>query len=477
MDQSNQSAGLSNIRETLTIVFKHKWKIIITFLIVSAVAVLFAMQQVQTYEAKGMLLVKFGREFLNRPEESGKPGSSPSIPPQTIVAGEITILTSRDLAERVVRSIGAETLYPRLTAAKERKPSIDVAASAVESFRDNLVVKSLPGSNFVEVSFMHRSPRTAAEVVNRVMELFKEKHLEVFGGEGTDFLKSQVKTFQNKLRQSEVNLEVFTQRNSLYSPPEQKSQLLNRIANIDTNLKAAQVQMNELEQRIVFIKSAKWVTDTPAETIANPASFRQQLSLLEQRERELLQRYTENSEAVQNLREEIRIAKESLARNSQTTREERRQIELAKCEGELSVLRVKTGDLKRQLAQSEGEIKALESHGRELQDLKREVSEDEQNFQVYSRRLEEAHITDDMDRRKMVAISVIEDAKAPAVPMRTKFNKERLVPGGLVGGLAAGVALAFLLEFMSHGMTTPASAEKRLGLPVMIAIRKKSIGI
>jgi hypothetical protein len=36
-----------------------------------------------------------------------------------------------------------------------------------------------------------------------------------------------------------------------------------------------------------------------------------------------------------------------------------------------------------------------------------------------------------------------------------------------------GIALAFFLEFMSHGMTTPMSAEKRLGLPVLVAITKK----
>jgi hypothetical protein len=45
---------------------------------------------------------------------------------------------------------------------------------------------------------------------------------------------------------------------------------------------------------------------------------------------------------------------------------------------------------------------------------------------------------------------------------------------GLIGGGFAGLALAFLLEFLSPGMTTPFSAERRLSLPVMVAIPRRT---
>ena len=48
-----------------------------------------------------------------------------------------------------------------------------------------------------------------------------------------------------------------------------------------------------------------------------------------------------------------------------------------------------------------------------------------------------------------------------------------MVAAGFFGGIAAGIALAFLLEVMASGMTTPYSAERRLGLPVMVAITNK----
>jgi uncharacterized protein involved in exopolysaccharide biosynthesis len=129
--------------------------------------------------------------------------------------------------------------------------------------------------------------------------------------------------------------------------------------------------------------------------------------------------------------------------------------------------------LRRQLGQVEGEVRMLDSRGRDLQDLKREAALQEQNYQAYARKLEESLISDDMDQHKMVAISVIEKAIPFRVPKKQRLDKPQLLGGGFFGGIALGIAFAFLLEFMSPGMTTPMSAERRLGIPVMVAITKK----
>ena len=102
-----------------------------------------------------------------------------------------------------------------------------------------------------------------------------------------------------------------------------------------------------------------------------------------------------------------------------------RQKDLAKAEGELNVARAKAESLKRQLAQIDGNIAFLEKRSVELQDLSREVAQEEQNYQTYARKLEESLISDDMDRRKMVAISVIEKAVVPMAPKRTKLTSNR----------------------------------------------------
>jgi uncharacterized protein involved in exopolysaccharide biosynthesis len=49
---------LGNIRDLLAIVFKHKYKIIITFLVIFAGVTIFAFLIPRAYEAKSVLLVK-----------------------------------------------------------------------------------------------------------------------------------------------------------------------------------------------------------------------------------------------------------------------------------------------------------------------------------------------------------------------------------------------------------------------------------
>ena len=80
---------------------------------------------------------------------------------------------------------------------------------------------------------------------------------------------------------------------------------------------------------------------------------------------------------------------------------------------------------------------------------------------------------DDMDRQKMVAVSVVQKATVPAFPKKQKVTRGAMVAGGFFGGIAAGVAIALVLELMAPGMPTPASAEKTLGIPVLVSVMRK----
>jgi uncharacterized protein involved in exopolysaccharide biosynthesis len=459
MEQGSPMFDLGNIRDLLAIVFKHKYKIIITFLVIFAGVTIFAFLIPRAYEAKSVLLVKFGREFMSRPEVgTGGPGFS--IPPETIMRGELSILTSRDLMNTVIKAVGPENLFPGMS--KMSPGNVTPEQAAIRWLEESLNVTNIQGSSLIQVVFTHPDPYIAAKVVNTLVDAFKDKHLEVFSGNSTPFLESQQKVFQERLRESEGNLANFKQKNRVFSFEEQKTALITQRSVLDTSLKAAQSQISEAEQKIAFIRSPRWTVDISPE-------LRTQLAALQQRERELLDKYVDGSRSVQNVRQEIQAAKDSIKRNS----EETRQIELGKAEGELGIAKARADSVRRQLGQVEGEIQSLDSRGRELGDLKREATQQEQNYQTYARKLEESLIMDDMDRRKMLAISVVEKATPSMLPKKGKLGKKEMVAAGFFGGIAAGIALAFLLEFLSPGMTTPMSAERRLGIPVMVAITKK----
>lgn len=442
LESHNQPFDVSSLRDILTILFKHRYVIIITFLVVFAGSVIGALQIHKQYEAKSVMLIKFGgREFVLRPEEMPRQGSATSVPSHAIINGEISILTSRDLLERV---------------ALDTKTDL----TALEM---GLRVGNLPNSNLIQVSYTDKDPVKAAKVVNLLTDLYKQKHLEVFSGDGNQYLEKQLGDSKKKLSQAQDNLSSFRQKYRVFAPDGQNTQLIAQLGTLDTNLMTAQSQVYELEQRVAFIRSPNWTGD-------NSPEVRAQLSSLQAKERELLSKYRENSATVQNVRREVQTLKDSIRGNNQ----ELRQAEISKVESELAIARAKADNIKRQVAKVQGELQSLNAHGRELQQLTREVALNEQEYQTTARKLEESNAMEDMDRRKMVAVKMVENASVPSKPKKPRLGRRQMAAGGFMGGIGAGIALAFLIEYLSACMTTPFSAEKRLGLPVMVAIMKKA---
>src|SRR5208283_2849403 len=92
-----------NVQDLLTIFFKHKWKIIISFVLIAGVTCVIALQTPRHFVARAVVMVKFGREFVPVSEVGDvKP---PSLNPEAIINTEVEILTGHDLTEKVVDTV------------------------------------------------------------------------------------------------------------------------------------------------------------------------------------------------------------------------------------------------------------------------------------------------------------------------------------------------------------------------------------
>ncbi len=267
-EENKQHVDFTSLRDLLTVIFKHKYVILAVFTLVFAASLVAASQIRESYEAKSVLLIKLGREFLNRPESANSGGSA--IPVDSITKSEISILTSHDLMGKVVKSIGATALYPQLN---DLPGNTARESAALGSFQKNLKVSML-GSTLVEVRFTNDKPQVAALAVNTLVDAFKDKHLEVFGGKSTEFLESQKKAFEDKLKESEGKLAGFEEKNRIFSVEDQRAALIEQRTTLDTSLKEAQDRLGDLERKIAFMQSAKWTAEIPVEARTQVASLK-----------------------------------------------------------------------------------------------------------------------------------------------------------------------------------------------------------
>ena len=220
MEEQHQTYSL---RDLLAILFKHKYKILIPFVVIAVGTVVVAMLwSPKQYIARAVLMVKFGREFQPVSEMPGQ--GPPGINQDAIINTEMQILTGSDLAKKLLETVGVYNVYPDLAKSPARGTVLQEIASL--QFRQNLFVKPVSRTNLIEVYYRHDNPVVAAKAVNQLIDLFQEKHLQVFSENKTPFLEEQQKAYQEKLKASENQLTGFRQRNQVYALDQQKSLLI-----------------------------------------------------------------------------------------------------------------------------------------------------------------------------------------------------------------------------------------------------------
>ena len=480
-DQDNHSSYL--FKDYLAIAFKHKFKALIVFTIVVAVTALMTFRSPPLYEAKTALLIKIGREYLNH-SELGENRPVLSIRQEELTNSEIQILTNRGSVKKAISAIGLERIYPNLV--KGSTPDKDPLEEAARRFEKALRVDAVKKSSVVWVSFRHEDPQIAAQTVNTLVELFKEKHLEAYSNPKSPFLEKQLEAYRAKLKESETSLQSYKQKNAIFQIDEQRSLLLKQRADLDHLLKVSEHSSRELQKRIVHLKnqiqtlgsSPNRYTNSERDRIVVDANAR--LLTLQLQEQELLEKYKEDNYLVVNARKEKATVEKFIKEQEENTYAKVRtgnpifqtvEMDLIKAETDYNAQKGKMSALRQQLAQLDQKVRSLDFSDKELQELKRDQMINEKNYQTYHGKAEEERISEDMDRLKLANISIIQDATVPDRPLSR--HRKLFLLLGMLGGAVVAFAYAIFSEAAAQTFASPRAVERQLGLPVLATINEE----
>lgn len=475
--------GEQSMRDILTVLFKHKRKIIVTFLSIVIAITVGTFLIAPTYEAKSSLLVKSGREYFYTPEVGDGRPTPLSAGQEELLNSEVQILMNDDIIGKVVSTIGLSNIYPNLSAFS----GVSKTDAAINRFRKSLIVEPVRKSNVIQVSFQHSNPEICAKAVNTLVDLFREKHLQIYADPKSSFLSEQLVNYGQRLKDAEGKLEAFKQAHGIYSLDEQRGILLRQRMEAENAKKDTENRMGELSRKIVSLSSQMASIEKNVPFTSEDQRFRvvddanAHLLTLRMREQELLEKYKEDNRLVVNVRKEIAIIEDFLKaqKENQTPKVvkgknpvyEEMEKEAFKAKGELASLESKGGSLSVQVAGIERELKELDARTDELLGLKREKELNEKNFQTYRERAENARIADTMNREKMANVSVIQPATIPTEPIKPRPGYNFII--ALILGSVSGLGLAFFSEYTGQHLSTPEAAERKLELPVLGSIREK----
>ena len=507
-----------SLRDLLYVIFKHKGKIILVWMAVTALAVLVISLQEPMYESTAKVLVKEGRE-------NSTPTTTMVDVPERIVDitrledvnSEIEILRSRLLAEKVVEKLGADLtrssgkkgkthtqsavsqslhriihemknlLHAILPAVFQPPLPLSPNELAVLRILKNLDVQLIQSSNVIQVGFSDPDPHVSADVVNALLDFYLDQHLLVHKTPGAyQFFSDQTIDFKQKLEASEKKLEEFKKQCSLAELSLQKEILVRQegeyeknledmdgaIDGIQSQLLKQKEQLSHQEEKIALLEVSR----------RNPLKdqLNSQLSQLKIQEKKLMNMYTDaNQRSILDLRKEIQEVESQLAGLTSPPEQYETQVgpngvylklteSILKNQSDLQSLLAQRQNLKKNLAACRLKLEDLNKSELQFNQLQRQIKIDEENYQLYRKKVEENRIYDAMDTARFANISVIEPALVPLVPKPGRKILKAFM--AVILGFTASLGVAFLWEMLDHSVGTAEELEASLHVPVLGSI-------
>ena len=445
---------------------------------VAALVVFFVLPR--KYQSDARFLVRSARQEL-----VVGPGEAPSSSPrgdvtEELLNTEVELLRSRDILGTVVDRLDLGASYR----GDGRAPA-EARERALRDLSRGLDAGVIRKTNIVQVSYLSPDPRQAAAVVREVADAYLAAHLVMHSSPGTyELYKAQAAAAADQLRQAEEALAGLGRQADLLNLETQKRDALERVNALTAELDATDAAIREQSTRVIAeptAPDAQAAADvariaevhqanlpprvrTQMRNMPNQYSVERLHTLLVElgnKRTEVLTKFKPEDRIVQEIDQQIADTNRALA-SAQTLSANEESTDLNPAwqavEGErlkarlaLSGLESKAGALRRELAQHRQSALRLTEAAPAYDTAVRRVTTARANFDLYSRKEEEARIAEALDSSR---ISNVVLAQAPAVSHVPASPNKRLALGAAAIGaalLALGVAFARELRGVGAG--------------------------
>ena len=509
-----QSITPVQIQTVFYIIKKHRWKIVALFLSTVITVAVGSLMATPIYSVSSKLLIKPGREDIYVSPAGDAPTVMNYSREGAKVNAEIAILTSLSLIGKLVDRIGVDRLYyypdrtlkSRILASLDQavdladrigmkgfadfldrsvkgrldtgteEPEIPLVDTAYRALLANLEISAVSRSNVIDIVFEWPDPFIAARTVNTLVELYRDQHVKVHTNPQTyNLLKQQAEKWEKDLKGSEDELGDFKERHSITSLPQQKTILLGRLSEAESEIKKTETEIQErlgliasLESQLLSLDRNVQLQETVNKTSLTLAALKAKLVDLE----------------LQGLKEEISRVKEMIAEeekkeqrvvvSGKSSVRDSLESDLLRAKARLAALKARQRNQKAQIVTHRQELKTLDGFEKQLKELERAAAINETNYKLYLTKFEEAKISESMDKQKIASVRIIEPAIPVMKPVKPKKRLNVLI--GAFLGLFAGISMAFLIEFLHPVFRTREDVQHFLGLPVLATLPKEKLG-
>lgn len=436
-------------------------------------AILFQRPQ---YTATALIMINAGPERVLSQEQMVTGGET--APNTQLVDSQLEVLRSGLLAGRLVDALdlvndpewnsalpAAGTPGPTAEGAQAaadaeiRQDVIDAVWQAIEVRRRGLTYAA-------EVSVTSTNPERAAQMANRLVELFQQYQMDSrfeSAERANAWLSARVQELRQDVQQKEALAERYRAETGLISTQgallteQQTTELTASLMQARADFAEKEARFRQLQQVLNSGGSADTIAGVISSTVIS--QLRAQEADIARRQADLESRYGDQHPAVVNVRAERDDIRAQIgAEITRVSSSMRNDVEIA---------RARVNTLESSLSEMRGELAGSNEQMVRLREYEREAAAART---VYESFLQRFHEIADQGTLRSTPAQLVSAATAPAEPSSPRLSVALVLSLGLSLGL--GLAAAFLAEALDEGLGSADDVERKVGVPALASIPK-----
>ncbi|MEN8129066.1 MAG: Wzz/FepE/Etk N-terminal domain-containing protein [Pseudomonadota bacterium] len=484
-----------SIRDILFVVFKRKRMVLtISFTTIGFVLGYILLFTNPLYESESQILIEAGQGFVYNPSlpTQGQIYQQNDMELEREITLSIEILNSDALVEKVIKKLGRENIYSDLEYNIDNKPYLleqaGVDTEEAENQKDRkaahellkrLNVNAIDNSPIISINFQHENSFIASNVVNSLIELYVEYHLQLRKKPQLfKFFKEQYEVMRSRFESSETELRNFKQTHAISaSVKEERNIYMNRLAQINLLHDKAVNNKIKINNRIEFLRKR-------LSTIYDPAltdKFVKEMLVLRFREIELIEKHGAKSISVNKIRVEINIKRAKYNKlinqkrlgstnltKAQKVFHQDLEKDLLDKEFELISNQAQIAHLVEKIDIYEVRLNELDAIESNYIKLNEHQETNRKNLGLYQTKFEEFRIFNALDKQKIASVKVLKQAHPAAAPLPSK--RRLMLVFAIFFGVIGSLVFAFISEYLSGVFNTGQDVELYLQRTLLASI-------
>jgi uncharacterized protein involved in exopolysaccharide biosynthesis len=410
------------------------------------------------------------------PTPSRSPLTGAQLESPTPVSENLTLLTTaeriltRDVVERVIRDVESRGIVLDPHVADPKKAARLTPEQRLQADVDWLThavsVRPIRDTRLVDIQAEHCDPRAAADLANTVVRLFVASEAETRQAadrERLASLRAQIADTRNVIEASEQAL--YGSKHTNLSLSEQRNRQLTQAGTeLGSSLLKARADLRGIEAQLDRIRQFR---ASASPDWSNPPV---QTPGIDDRYRELQKVETQQLTLRQVYRDgsaEL-VALDNQAHALREVMRRELQKAASDLEGQRDVLQSRIADIQSSLGHNDRSLSALADSSTKYSTIESELGTQRELYTLLLKKVQEQDIAQTI---QPPSVDIVQGASVPLEPVRPRKLINVVI--GLLLGLVSGAGVALTLESFRRTIRTPRDVARDLHLPVMGMIPRR----